>query len=753
MPHFISVSVLVVALLCPALSLQAQVGPFGWIKGITGPEQSGSFDITVDNSGNIFCLGGYTDSIDLDPGPGIIHGDTTGIAGMFIQKFAPNGQLIWAKSIAPLRWNLDFSIATGPTGNCYITGSYRDSVDFDPGPGSAMLYQDSVVINFYENMFILKLDANGDFSWVKSIGQEGHERGSDIAVDANEDVYSCGTFRGPIDLDPGPGVNPDTTADPLTKAFVVKLDAQGNHLWSHSFGSDYAFSPKINSDINGDLVITGAYSEAGDYNPGPGVDSLSADWFHINTFIMKWTAAGDLLWVTDIDSKVAVRPDDVTTDHSGQILISGLCNDTADLDPGPGVFSFPTLNGQTTADRFFILKLDQSGQFVWAKPADELGHAHARALCTDPMNNVYTSGVFFRGTDLNTGTGIQQVFSDYTGSCYIQKLDSSGHFQSASFWSFSNAGIAMTSNAAGDVFLAGSYFVTGDFDPGPDSAILVIHSAFGSGEFVLKLDQSDNTSGSLVVHACDSFANPADQTTLYTSGIYLDTLSDGNGNDSISTLALTLGNTTTGNTTVVVCDSFLLPGSDSAVYQTGSYQSILINESGCDSLLTTNVQFIFPDSLMVLQQADSLIVLADSATYQWLNCDNALTPIQGATNSSFAPTVNGNYAVAVTKNGCTDTSACFNFDPVGIPEFANNWPVLIYPNPTSGTIALDLGRPLNQAAIVLRNSLGQVVQQRSLIQQQSVRLTLPPEAGLYLLEIKQLDQLIVRERIVRLPGW
>ena len=69
----------------------------------------------------------------------------------------------------------------------------------------------------------------------------------------------------------------------------------------------------------------------------------------------------------------------------------------------------------------------------------------------------------------------------------------------------------------------------------------------------------------------------------------------------------------------------------------------------------------------------------------WLN---DCPPINGETNQSFIATNNGNYAVAVTQNGCTDTSSCELVINVGINEISSN--INVHPNPTNDLITLDI---------------------------------------------------------------
>ncbi len=48
------------------------------------------------------------------------------------------------------------------------------------------------------------------------------------------------------------------------------------------------------------------------------------------------------------------------------------------------------------------------------------------------------------------------------------------------------------------------------------------------------------------------------------------------------------------------------------------------------------------------------------ATYQWLDCNNANTPVSGATSRSYTPTTDGDYSVLINYGICTDTSECKN---------------------------------------------------------------------------------------------
>src|SRR6185436_13031654 len=89
--------------------------------------------------------------------------------------------------------------------------------------------------------------------------------------------------------------------------------------------------------------------------------------------------------------------------------------------------------------------------------------------------------------------------------------------------------------------------------------------------------------------------------------------------------------------------------------------------AGCDSVVELNLTVTAVDT-SVSQNGSSLTSNLAGATYQWLDCNNGMAVIGGATSQTYSPPANGNYAVAVTANNCTDTSACHLVTGVGISE-------------------------------------------------------------------------------------
>ncbi len=137
----------------------------------------------------------------------------------------------------------------------------------------------------------------------------------------------------------------------------------------------------------------------------------------------------------------------------------------------------------------------------------------------------------------------------------------------------------------------------------------------------------------------------------------------------------------------------------------------------------------------ITQSGFTLTANTSCATYQWLDCDNNMAPITGETNQSFTATVNGNYAVEITKKGCIDTSACYLLTS-GIMENDFGDELIVYPNPTPGKFNIDLGETYHDVSVIVSNLLGQIISSQHFGTTQQMSIDVSKPAGFYLIEIQ-----------------
>lgn len=143
--------------------------------------------------------------------------------------------------------------------------------------------------------------------------------------------------------------------------------------------------------------------------------------------------------------------------------------------------------------------------------------------------------------------------------------------------------------------------------------------------------------------------------------------------------------------------------------QPGTYRYTLPGSEGCDSSVVLHLRIDSSLQTDVVQNREILEAQQSGASYQWLDCQNAFAAIAGATNQTFTATSNGQYAVAIGFNGCTDTSACYLVNTVGLPSqsFAA-LAIKIYPNPGTDFIVLE-GADLALGKLTVRDLQGRLL--------------------------------------------
>jgi len=177
------------------------------------------------------------------------------------------------------------------------------------------------------------------------------------------------------------------------------------------------------------------------------------------------------------------------------------------------------------------------------------------------------------------------------------------------------------------------------------------------------------------------------------SGNYIVTGTDANNCQGKDTVHVAAGQASSSTLNESACNSYTLNGQ--TYMQSGMYTQVISNASGCDSSITLNLNMEFSPvtPMIALTNGVTMTVSAQpNATLQWINCSD-LTPIAGATGTTFTASMNGVYAV-VASNACgSDTSACTTVNSVGL-ETINSNVISVFPNPTNELLTVNV--PANQ---------------------------------------------------------
>ena len=155
------------------------------------------------------------------------------------------------------------------------------------------------------------------------------------------------------------------------------------------------------------------------------------------------------------------------------------------------------------------------------------------------------------------------------------------------------------------------------------------------------------------------------------------------------------------------CNSYTSPSGNYTWTTSGIHLDTIPNAGGCDSTLTINLTINSVDT-SVTQNDNSITSNASGATFQWLDCNNNMQAISGATNQFFSSPVNILVALEVTQNGCVDTTECYSI-MVGINEITNSNNFQLFPNPTADVVTVQLNSTCNNCTIEISNVLGEIL--------------------------------------------
>ncbi|HOZ86156.1 MAG TPA: T9SS type A sorting domain-containing protein [Bacteroidia bacterium] len=233
-------------------------------------------------------------------------------------------------------------------------------------------------------------------------------------------------------------------------------------------------------DNAGNVYVAGSFYTQADFDPGPGIFILSAT--GREAFILKLDSSGNFIWA----KKYAAAGGDVSAmalDVMDNIYLTGVYGQAADFDPGPGIFMLGSGSS-------YILKLNSSGNFVWAKNMG--GSVNATKL--DALGNIYSTGFFMGIADFDPGPGTYTLSSNLgINDIFVSKLDSAGNFLWAKQFAGNgnHRGMDLEPGGANDVYVTGYFSGTVDFDPGPGVFGISCPSTSNCA-FVAKLNSAGN---------------------------------------------------------------------------------------------------------------------------------------------------------------------------------------------------------------------------------------------------------------------
>jgi hypothetical protein len=382
-------------------------------------------------------------------------------------------------------------MVTDAIGNSYATihGGPDQGVDLDPGLAVRAVTLEAALV---------KLDPSGALVWAAAFNATGGAS-PDVnilhAVDADQNVYLVGDFRGTVDFDPGLGVMNVTSsqAGAESSIYLSKLNSAGELQWIHTLDGRGLSPSQLVLDGDGNLVITAGLSQGSnvspiDVDPGPG-QFLVQQVGITDQLALKYGSDGDFVWARQLGGVGArVIGSAVAVDGQGDVFIAGEYVGSVDLDPGAGVHL--VANSDVEGDGF-VVRLTPEGDFVWAYVTEGSGRAAFKDIAIADDGSVVV-GLYFKETvDFQPGSGslsLTSLGTFHNGAVLKLAGDSSVLWARQYGSNGQTLARGVDVDQEGNIYLTGNFGAHGpsDFDPGPGVFELVVPSS-GTAGYVLSL--------------------------------------------------------------------------------------------------------------------------------------------------------------------------------------------------------------------------------------------------------------------------
>lgn len=493
------------------------------------------------------------------------------------------------------------------------------------------------------------------------------------------------------------------------------------------------------TDAAGNIYSVGGFSGKTNFDRGLSAFDLTSV-SDQDMFIMKEDASGNPIWVKQVKGILSgggrCYGRAISVNPNGTVFVTGYFSDSFDFDPGPAVHKLDAIN--SGGDDIFILKLDSSGNFVWAGsigtssrvyPAD----FHLIAAKQDKRGDLYfTASVHagFIGATTDVDPGPDTTILPFVGGLLIEKLDSNGNLIWAKGIPASSSFIdptSLTLDSASNVFIVGAFSGSHDFDPGPALGLL---QATDVSIFVVQYDSAGNFSWGNIIggqskaqangSAMDRFGN------LLITGGFSGTVDFDPGPTQhpltaisakdIFTLRLRNNGDFSWVKTIAGRSSAYYYGYSITTDNAGNvYSAIVAEEDSCD--LDPSASWYYVGSGVAVQELDSNGNFVWGAGWQsrlpnWIGFDNKDSlyvsgKFWGA-NNDFDPGP-GTYLLSSDRGG-SGYIIKLKQTPVpttGIEQTGQPTAISVYPNPSSGIVTISSPAVIDR--IKVTNITGKVV--------------------------------------------
>jgi hypothetical protein len=235
-------------------------GNFIYAKTSGGTSTEYVQEMKLDSFDNIYLTGYFSGTTDLEPDTGADTHVASGSSDAYIVKFNADGSYAWSKAFGGISADLSSSIEIDSIGNIYLTGNFSGTADFDPS-----VDVQERTSKGSQDIFVLKLNYRGLFTWVKTYGGTSSDSADRIMLN-NDKLYILGKFNSDITFE-DTVTQSNHSSNGQTDIFMLSIDNTGEYRFSKTIGGtsyDYVSDTIFNDNA---IYVTGTFKNTVDFDP------------------------------------------------------------------------------------------------------------------------------------------------------------------------------------------------------------------------------------------------------------------------------------------------------------------------------------------------------------------------------------------------------------------------------------------------------------------------------------------------------
>lgn len=331
-----------------------------------------------------------------------------GINNIQIKRTDYSGNLLWSKIIGTSNNDIVSNILVDAVGGIFLVGQTDSTGQLNS-----------------EDMFVMKLDSGGSMQWSVAVGGFSQEYVTGACLSQDSGIIITGPTL--------------SFGSSLYNYYVVKLNRNGQKIWSRVVEGGTSYSPVVKPTYDGGYVLFGSTDTYGSFYPNMllvkmnnlGVpqwsktyDFNSEDWGKDiaetpdhNFFLLGVTRDGDDATVFKVDSIGNMLWAEIISVATWDIRLYNI-----ESNPDNGCTISGEINGTPTLTDMLLLRIDTDGTVLWSNSFGGVNDDLCSSFIRLHDNSYLVTGLSMSSFAI---PGIYQVKTDENGTttCYSNVVD------------------------------------------------------------------------------------------------------------------------------------------------------------------------------------------------------------------------------------------------------------------------------------------------------------------------------------------